>query len=213
MSSENHVPSAPEPAPGRFGGQRWTLILLILLCVTPLVAVWVLLQIPSVLPLGAASHGELIQPPRPLQNLMLQDPTAAPGQAAPRLHGRWSLVYLNQGQCLAPCREQLERMKRIRLAQGRHYPRVQRVLHIDQQTPDPALRELLSRYPGQLLWLCCTPPALAAFHLPGQAGPWHSGRLFLVDPLGNLMMSYAADAEPGGIIKDLGRLLRASRIG
>ena len=39
-------------------------------------------------------------------------------------------------------------------------------------------------------------------------------RLYLIDPLGNLMMSYAAaDRAESGIIKDLTRLLKYSRIG
>jgi len=35
----------------------------------------------------------------------------------------------------------------------------------------------------------------------------------LVDPMGNLMMSYPADSDPKNLRKDIGRLLRASRIG
>jgi len=38
-------------------------------------------------------------------------------------------------------------------------------------------------------------------------------RIYLVDPLGNLMMSYPIDADPSDLSKDIGRLLRASRIG
>ena len=37
-----------------------------------------------------------------------------------------------------------------------------------------------------------------------------SGRVYLVDPLGNLMMSYESNAEPGGIVKDLELLLKTS---
>jgi hypothetical protein len=38
-------------------------------------------------------------------------------------------------------------------------------------------------------------------------------RVYLVDPLGNLMMYYLPDANPRGMIKDLHRLLKYSRIG
>ena len=40
-----------------------------------------------------------------------------------------------------------------------------------------------------------------------------SGSVFLVDPRGNLMMSYPATADPTDLRKDISRLLRASRIG
>ena len=55
--------------------------------------------------------------------------------------------------------------------------------------------------------------SLEMFRLSDDRDPLLERRLYLVDPLGNLMMSYPADAEPGGIIKDLKRLLRYSRIG
>jgi len=35
----------------------------------------------------------------------------------------------------------------------------------------------------------------------------------VVDPLGNLMMYYPADARPKGILEDMKRLLRLSHIG
>lgn len=40
-----------------------------------------------------------------------------------------------------------------------------------------------------------------------------AGRIYVVDPLGNLMMSYARTAEPKGLLEDLKKLLKYSRIG
>jgi hypothetical protein len=37
--------------------------------------------------------------------------------------------------------------------------------------------------------------------------------VYLVDPLGNLMMSYALDARPKGMLEDLKKLLRLSHVG
>jgi hypothetical protein len=37
--------------------------------------------------------------------------------------------------------------------------------------------------------------------------------IYLIDPLGNLMMSYAPDAKPKGMLEDMKRLLRLSHIG
>ena len=37
--------------------------------------------------------------------------------------------------------------------------------------------------------------------------------LFVVDPLGNLMMSYDARQNPQGLLEDLKKLLRLSHIG
>jgi hypothetical protein len=38
-------------------------------------------------------------------------------------------------------------------------------------------------------------------------------RIYLIDPLGNLVLRYAPGADPSGIRRDLARLLRLSQIG
>jgi hypothetical protein len=43
--------------------------------------------------------------------------------------------------------------------------------------------------------------------------PVVAARIYLVDPLGNLMLSYAPDANPKGMLDDLKRLLRLSHVG
>jgi len=40
-----------------------------------------------------------------------------------------------------------------------------------------------------------------------------SGRIYLIDPLGNLMMSYSPRSEPKGILSDMKKLLKLSHIG
>jgi hypothetical protein len=40
-----------------------------------------------------------------------------------------------------------------------------------------------------------------------------SDHIYLVDPLGNLMLRFPRDPEPRLMIKDLARLLKASQIG
>ena len=47
----------------------------------------------------------------------------------------------------------------------------------------------------------------AAF--PGNA----ADHIYLVDPLGNVMMRFPRDADPSRMIKDLQRLLKYSRLG
>ena len=65
---------------------------------------------------------------------------------------------------------------------------------------------------GRLLGVPETREELAragqAFPAPGRA---HS--LFVVDPLGNLVMSYDARTDPRGLLIDLQKLLRLSHIG
>ena len=69
--------------------------------------------------------------------------------------------------------------------------------------------ELMKEYEGTLVVQAKASPLIAKF----VAGDGQRDHLFLVDPLGNLMMRFPKDADPSRIKKDLTHLLKVSRIG
>ena len=165
----------------------------------------------SLQPRGRSNYGALISPPRPLPELSLATPGGA-ATAPAWLRGRWSLVQLAPDDCAAGCRQSLRTTRALQLVLGRDQRRVQRVLLIGAAccsgaplaAEDPAL--LIARSDdgaGERL--------LAAF-ADGTART-DPARIYLVDPLGNLMMSYPAPAERQGLLRDLEQLLRLSAIG
>ena len=164
---------------------------------------------------GSAAHGALITPPRQLPDWNLADLSQRNGAQA-RLHGKWTLLYLLDGKCLETCRQNLYRMRQLRLATGKNAGRVQRAVLVVNRDRDALTAEQLRDFPGQLLLF---PGGMddgalrPLFELSAGDRPFAQDRLYLVDPLGNLMMSYAGTTDPGGIIKDLTRLLKYSRIG
>ncbi len=157
-------------------------------------------------------HGMLIAPPRPLPDWTLVDR----GGATTRLHGKWTLVYPLSGKCGEVCLQNLYKMRQLRLATGKNAGRVQRAMLVVGRDRNVLTQEQWRDFPGQLLLFPenIDDDALTSLfeHSAGDR-PFAADRLYLVDPLGNLMMSYAGNAEPSGIIKDLGRLLKYSRIG
>ena len=140
---------------------------------------------------------------QPAADLVLRDAaTGAPVDAA-FWKGRWTLLYVPAGACADDCPRMGYVMRQLRLAQGKNIDRVQRVLVLGGDD-DARRRQLAEHYPGMVLLAPAAGP---------RAGLPQGGRLYLVDPLGNLMMQYAPDSEPRGIIKDLERLLRISYVG
>jgi len=78
----------------------------------------------------------------------------------------------------------------------------------DERDP-PA--ELLAAHEG--LWLARADPRVFAATFPaGETGD-ASAHIYLVDPLGHLMMRFPVDADPSRMKKDISRLLKVSRIG
>ncbi len=57
------------------------------------------------------------------------------------------------------------------------------------------------------------PPAAVTAWLPVEQGGAVTDHLYLIDPLGNLMMRFPKDADPTKVKKDIAKLLKASAIG
>jgi cytochrome oxidase Cu insertion factor (SCO1/SenC/PrrC family) len=191
-----------------------TLIYMALFFCAPFLLSWYLFNFTNVLhDGGSASHGDLLIPPRPLPNISLQDPANVITNA--ELKGKWTLLFITSNYCDEVCEENLYRMRQIRLAMGKNTSRVQRAMVISNSMLSEEIADKLRGYPGQLLHLNDEPTDnfINHFKISGSDDPFTANRLYLIDPLGNLMMSYTPDADPMGIIKDLKRMLRISRIG
>jgi cytochrome oxidase Cu insertion factor (SCO1/SenC/PrrC family) len=158
-------------------------------------------------PSGSASKGELITPARPLNaaGLRLADGSAA-GDAA--LQGKWSIVYVGDGACDTDCRESLVYARQSRLALNNEMTRVQIVM---LATSNCCQSDLEGHVPGIRVLDASSPdaaPLLAQF--PAQR---RARSLFIVDPLGNLMMRHDAAQTSKDLLTDLKKLLRLSHIG
>jgi hypothetical protein len=170
-------------------------------------------------PGGRVNAGNLIVPPRPLPSLAL--PLQSSGETASDfLRRKWTLLYVQQGACAERCRTSLYETRQVRLALDRDMDRVQRVFIADGDCCD--FQFLHEQHPD-LIAVRMSPaaaPLLALLPQHGGAGNASAGgngadaeRLYLIDPLGNLMMSYTPETKPKGMLEDMKRLLRFSHIG
>jgi hypothetical protein len=172
----------------------------------PLAVAWVLYFDTGWRPTDTTNHGELVTPAVPLPPTALITPDG--GRLDPDfLHGHWSLLYVAPGDCGPGCREALHDSRQGRLALGRMMDRLQRVLLYRGQPPDPAF--VRTQHPDMLVASLAGPGA-EAFR---AALPSAEEGFWLVDPLGNVMMRYPPDASADGMLKDIKKLLRVSRIG
>ncbi|HWS69030.1 MAG TPA: hypothetical protein VN325_40190 [Steroidobacteraceae bacterium] len=168
-------------------------------------------------PGGRVNAGDLIVPPRTLPSLAL--PLQSSGETDSEfLRRKWTLLYVQQGACAERCRTSLYETRQVRLALDRDMDRVQRVFIADGGCCD--FQFLHEQHPD-LIAVRMSPAAAPLLALlphrdPGNAraaGDANAQPIYLIDPLGNLMMSYAPDAKPKGMLEDMKRLLRFSHIG
>jgi hypothetical protein len=164
-------------------------------------------------PASHVNHGALITPPRPLPSLTLPLVVAAnAGSAnAPELplRGVWTLVYVGDGACDADCERALLVMRQTRLGLNYNMSRVARMFLVSGACCARAATAALD--PG--LMVVDASGAAAATLLKQFPAAGRGTSVFVVDPLGNLMMSYDARTNPHGLLEDLEKLLRLSHIG
>lgn len=123
------------------------------------------------------------------------------------LKGKWVMVYIGAASCNEACQTQLYYMRQSRLVLGKDQDRVARVWIVsDQGQPDPAL---LRAHPGLTVWR----PVQASFINQFPSTRAEANQIYLVDPLGNLMMRFPEKIDPKRLIKDMKLLLKASQIG
>jgi hypothetical protein len=138
-------------------------------------------------PGAPANYGELIEP-RVVPSLS-------------ELRGKWVLVTFDAAACDAYCERKLYIMRQVRRAQGKEMERIER-LWVVTDTGKPRA-ELLAASEGTRI------SRSENFGFPGNA----ADHIYVVDPLGNLMMRFPRDPDPSKVIKDLQRLLKVSRFG
>ncbi len=165
---------------------------------------------------GAVNRGELISPARPLPAVSLTT-AAGTDTGAEFLRGKWSLIYVDRmdsGACDKRCRDALYQIRQIRLTFNEKAERIQRVLlYSGTCCQEPFFSREHEGLIAAGLDSMAGARVLQVFTMTGETPPMETGRIYLSDPLGNLMMSYPTQASAGDIREDLKRLLKLSHIG
>jgi hypothetical protein len=184
---------------------RRTLLLLAALFFVPLAAAFILYYGTDWRPTGGSNHGELLKPVRQMPS------------AAESLHGgptpaakNWVLVYVGDGMCDEDCRQALVLARQTRLSLNKDMTRVNRAFlatgnccdlaYIDKEHPGLKVRDVSE--PEAFDQLMAVLPQEDLRH-------W----LFVIDPLGNIVMRFDVRKEPALLLKDLKKLLKLSHIG
>ena len=199
---------------------RWILLLLLVFFAVPLLLVVVMHQY-DWHPQGS-SHGELIAPAR--QVAMPAGLLSASGQPInPEMwRDKWSMVYIAD-ECAAVCLQRIHSMRQLHVSFAKDIERMQRVLitnsretaALQQQYPDLVIiNQSDSAIADLVRQFSAASSELSSGNTSSDAQPLLPGnQLYLVDPLGNLMMRFPASVPDADVRKDISKLLRFSWAG
>ena len=164
---------------------RNKLLLIGIVCAAPLV-------------LGTAAYLFGWSPGRPGIYGELIEPRTVSLESVAALRGKWVLVTADAAACDAYCEKKLYFMRQVRRAQGKDMERVARLWLVSGHG---AVRPELAA-------------AIEGTRIARAEDPrFTRDHVYLVDPLGNLMLRFPREPDPSRMIKDLQRLLRYSRVG
>lgn len=192
---------------------RWVFVMLMLLFVLPVVLA-TLLYLTGWRPSSIGHHGELIQPARQVEGLSLQTLDGQPAHFS-ELRGKWLMVHFGPSSCPEECLKNIHTMRQIHAAQAKEIGRVQRVFIATDMEAAEQLKVKLVSYPEMWVWTVekkALAEVLPSFGIDAGQAAEQQG-VYLVDPLGNLIMRYPPGTDPGGMLKDLTRLLKYSWVG
>ena len=194
------APSPPLPAndAARRRTAIRTLSLLAAVCIAPVVASYAVYYL---LPRDRQVNYGTLLPTAPAPALAGSRVDGTPFRLD-ALRGKWLLLTIGGEDCGAACARGLYATRQARTMQGKEQDRIVRILLLAGTSPPDA--GVLAQHPG--LVVVRAPEAQGNF-------PGVTGTAYLVDPLGNLVLRYPEDPDVKGMAKDIGRLLKASRIG
>jgi len=179
------------------------MLLILLVCASPVIASYFTYYV--IRPEGRRNYGELIDPQRPMPELVGVN---AEGQSVPltQLRNQWLFISVADSACDAQCESHLYLQRQLREGLGREKDRMDWVW---LRTGSVELPERLRRATETAVVLHLDEAQISRWLVPAP-GQQLSDHLYVVDPLGNWMMRFPANADPAKVRRDLDRLLRAS---
>jgi len=203
------ISNATVPAPAsaqQIRRARLKMLAILAVCAAPVIASYLSYYV--IKPEGRTNYGVLIEPQRDLGALPLASPDGKLTSIAD-LRGKWLLLAIEPGTCAKACTDHLYALRQIRLTTGKDRDRVERVLVLTGDAVPSA--QVLAEYEGTVVGRL--PAELVERSFPAEPGARANEHLYVIDPLGNLMMRFPRDVDLTRMKKDVAKLLRASRIG
>jgi hypothetical protein len=181
------------------------LYLLVAVTVAPILASYFAYYVMP--PTGRTNYGALVEPQRPVPAIPA---TGLDGTAFDLrlLKDKWVLVMVDGGACDEYCQAKLFHMRQQRMMTGKERDEIERVWLITDR--EPLSNMLIREYEGTYFVRVDEGDIRSLLALPDSADASLRDHIWVIDPLGNLMLRWPRNPDPKGTKSDIARLLKAS---
>ena len=183
-------------------GRRQLLLIAAVFAVPLMLAAWMYYFDRSLAPDSGTNKGELLLP---IVNLNAE---LASSDIHNNVSNQWLMLYVNTSDCGSACDKALVRLRQSRLMLGKDRGRIERVFLHGDSAPDTVAIE--QQYSGLITMTDKDLNLLLEEKQPTELQP---GGLYLIDPLGNLVMYFPPNLDPKEMVGDIKHLLKLSHIG
>jgi len=201
--SQHSLPKQPR--------STWPVWITFALFFVPVVIAWVLYFV--VRPDMRSNYGDLIDPQLDIPSELSLKHLSGELFSFDSLKGKWILVQVAQSDCDQACQVNMFYQRQIRTSTGKEQTRIERVVLVTDNGPLETM--LLRQFDGvhfvradigQLeKWL-------PVKELTGSKTALKD-HVYIIDPLGHVMLRFPPNIDPTKMRKDISRLLWASKIG
>ena len=204
----------PSMDPKQVNRNRLKLLGVFGIALVPVIAAAVMYFGGVALPTGKTNKGNLLLPP-----MVLSEQSAISSLLSDDIkkEGLWVLMLTGTGECIDVCLERLHTLRQVNVAMGRELSRVGRFYVGDMTDNDQQV--VLSDYPKLKFYNA----SVSALEILEQQAVEKSGlkpesiesnwNVWLIDPLGNVVLQYGLENDGYDMIGDLKKLLKLSNIG
>jgi len=178
--------------------------------VAPVVAAYALFFL-GITPPAYSNKGELLDPIIDVESFALSDDSnTALGRDAITEH-KWHMIYFVGSSCDDACNQTLYNMRQINIAAGKNANRLQRLL-VHLEAPAEEFQALIAKEYPQARHVNANAETIAA--ALQEVGPqFRANEIYIMDPLGNIMLRFTQEQSYKDILHDLKKLFKVSQIG
>lgn len=203
--------SSPRPAK-----RPWLILLLIVFVILgPMLFAWILVKRAQTHEFKRSNYGDLIASPPNISKVQFYDLKRKSNVLGGSFLGRWWLIYVGPHKCYQECQSTLYNLRQLQLALGKDAIRVDRMFIAPPQCPQALCESFLLEFYPELTRTTLSASDFNKIFLDRSKAVETEtlGQIYIIDPLGNVILSYSPEIETKNILSDLKRLLKASHIG